>query len=409
MTKPYLDFDKIRTKAYHYNLPEERIAKHPTARRDASKLLLYEQGRLSRKVFRELPEFLSKEDLLVFNETKVIKARLFFRKPTGARIEIFCLEPHTPSDYELAFQSGSGCVWKCAVGNLKKWKTGELVSEMEIRGRLRQIKAKKLSPNAAEVLVQFSWDDDEITFGNIPEAAGKIPIPPYLKRDSEASDHQNYQTVYSRVKGSVAAPTAGLHFTPEVMQALDAKGISKAFVNLHVGAGTFRPVSSQTAAEHEMHSERFSVKTSTLKQLIDMAGTVTAVGTTSVRTLESLYWFGVKQISQDGDMHFLSQNEINSLPKNIPVKEALEALLNYTEQSGEKAFNAATQIFIVPGYDFRVVGKIITNFHLPKSTLLMLVSAFVGEDWKKIYEFALRNDFRFLSYGDSSLLIPKTN
>lgn len=402
-----LDFDKILTEAYNYELPEAQIAKFPAARRDASKLLIYQEGKIEHTVFKGLSDYLRPDDFMVFNETKVIKARLNFRKSTGAKIEVFCLEPHQPSDYEQAFQSGSGCVWKCAVGNLKKWKSGFILSEMQHEGNTIEIRAEKISRNENTVLVKFHWDKPEIQFGDILEQAGKTPIPPYLNRESNSQDSQTYQTVYSRIKGSVAAPTAGLHFTPEVLNKLKQKGIESAFVNLHVGAGTFKPVTSETAKGHSMHSELFSVDLQNLKQIAEKVGKITAVGTTSVRTLESLYWFGVKVLQNDKHLNFLSQTEINDLPQNISASVAFEALIEYTENSGADAFKASTQIFIVPGYEFRTINKMITNFHLPKSTLLMLIGAFTGDDWKEIYSYALQNNFRFLSYGDSSLLIPK--
>ena len=402
-----LDFDKIHTEAYNYELPEAQIAKFPTARRDASKLLIYRGGKIEHTVFKGLSDYLSPDDFMVFNETKVIKARLNFRKSTGAKIEVFCLEPHQPSDYEQALQSGSGCVWKCAVGNLKKWKSGFIFSEMQHKGNPIEIRAKKISRNENTVLVKFHWDKPEIQFGDILEQAGKTPIPPYLNRESNSQDSQTYQTVYSRIKGSVAAPTAGLHFTPEVLDNLKQKGLNSAFVNLHVGAGTFKPVTSETAKGHSMHSELFSVELQNLKQIAENVGRITAVGTTSVRTLESLYWFGVKVLQNDKHLNFLSQTEINDLPQNISASDAFEALIEYTEKSGAEAFKASTQIFIIPGYEFRILNKMITNFHLPKSTLLMLIAAFTGDDWKEIYSYALQNNFRFLSYGDSSLLIPK--
>ncbi len=405
MNSHYLNFKNIYTKSYNYNLPEENIAKFPVKQRDTSKLLIYNKGKIEQNVFSALPDFFNNDDLLVFNETKVIKARIIFRKNTGAKIEVFCLEPYQPADYEQAFQTKSTCVWKCAVGNLKKWKTNLLTTKIEINGKYLTVSAEKLSKGGVETLVRFSWDNEQLNFGDITEAVGKIPIPPYLKRESEKSDVNNYQTVYSRIAGSVAAPTAGLHFTKELMQKLDDKKVKKAFVNLHVGAGTFRPVNSETADQHEMHSEHFIVDRKTIETIIQHRSSITAIGTTSVRTLESLYWFGVKAFEQKNNMSFLAQEEINSLPQSITVQDALSALIDFINKKEKNKFKASTQIFIVPGYKFKLVNKMITNFHLPKSTLLMLVSAFVGEDWRKIYDYALQNKFRFLSYGDSSLLI----
>ncbi len=402
----YLEFKNVFTKSYNYELPEDRIAKYPVAQRDLSKILIYNKGVILQKQFYEMTDFFDEKDLLVFNESKVIKARIIFRKSSGARIEVFCLEPHSPQDYQQVFKAEGTCTWKCAVGNLKKWKSGYINAELDINGQAITLQAEKLSPNATEVLLRFSWDAPGVCFGDIIDAVGKIPIPPYLKRDSETSDLSNYQTVYSRVKGSVAAPTAGLHFTHEVLNRLEEKGTDKVFVNLHVGAGTFRPVNSETADAHDMHTEHFSVDAKTIEKLMSKAGHITAVGTTSVRTLESLYWFGVKASMPESDMSFLGQNEINNLPKGMAVEDALENLLNYIRRSDKDYFASSTQIFIVPPYKFKLTNKMITNFHLPQSTLLMLVSAFVGDDWKKIYDFALENKFRFLSYGDSSLLIP---
>lgn len=405
-----IDFGNVRTADFDYRLPESRIAKYPLTPRDASKLLVYDCGEISHDIFGSLPHYIGQSDLMVFNETKVINARLNFRKPTGAQLEVFCLEPLSPSDYEQAFQAGSGCIWKCAVGNLKKWKAGLIDAQADtFKGKLR-LKAEKLEREDNAVQVKFHWDDPEIQFGDILDASGKIPIPPYLNRESTSDDTEQYQTVYSRIKGSVAAPTAGLHFTPEVLGKLTEKGVPSAFLNLYVGAGTFRPVSSETAKDHRMHSERFSVTLDELMKIKQSAGRITAVGTTSVRTLESLYWLGVKALQKHNSLtHFLSQTEINRLPQTIPADEALSALFYETKKAGKTLFDAATQIFIVPGYRFRLVNKIITNFHLPKSTLLMLTAAFTGEDWKAIYNYALKNNFRFLSYGDSSLLIPKNH
>ena len=399
-------FENIKVSDYDYNLPSEKIAKYPTGKRDSSKLLIYNKGNIKETQFVNIPELFTNDDFLVFNETKVIKARLFFKKPTGAKIEVFCLEPSSPSDYELAFQAGSRCEWKCTVGNLKKWKKGQIVSEQKIGDKTITLFAEKVRKEENAQYVRFIWNDKNISFGDILEKTGKTPIPPYLNRHSEESDTKRYQTVYSKNKGSVAAPTAGLHFTPEIINELTKKGTGTAFVNLHVGAGTFKPVKSDTAKGHTMHSELISVPKETIEQIIANIGKITAVGTTSVRTLESLYWTGIKIISGETDnLLYLNQNEAAELTQDIPPKNSLNAIVEYMTTNNLSRFEMSTQIFIVPGYKFKIISRLITNFHMPKSTLLMLIGAFIGDDWKKVYDYALNNDFRFLSYGDSSILM----
>jgi len=362
---------------------------------------------------------------LVYNNTRVIHARLFFHKETGARIEVFCLEPLTPADYAQNFQSTSSCEWLCMVGNLKKWKKEKLVRELEVKGKHIQLSAEKLETENKAHRIRFSWQvmdatgDEKLTFGDLLDTAGQLPIPPYLNRATEASDEVTYQTVFSRIEGSVAAPTAGLHFTPEVLSAIDQKNILRTEVTLHVGAGTFQPVLTKEMADHIMHSEFISVDRDFLLTLIHHLGHITAVGTTSVRTLESLYWFGYKLIKSP-EIHpdewtldqwyaYKQTSAIESSPKDIRVEtpDAIQALIRYLDQNGMDVFTASTQLLIAPGYQFHVVNAMLTNFHQPNSTLLLLVSAFLGgEEWKRVYEFALNHQFRFLSYGDSSLLIP---
>ncbi|MBR1652675.1 MAG: S-adenosylmethionine:tRNA ribosyltransferase-isomerase [Alloprevotella sp.] len=400
----------IRIADYDYPLPDERIAKYPLAERDASKLLLYRSGDISESTFRRLPDFLPAGSLMVFNNTRVIRARLHFRKPTGATIEVFCLEPHTPADYEQSFSARSGLTWTCLVGNLKRWHEGALVQTLQVEGREIRLTAERLGESGTGHEVRFCWDDDALTFGEVLHAAGALPIPPYLNRATEASDLVTYQTVYSRIKGSVAAPTAGLHFTPRVLAALDAAGVEREEVTLHVGAGTFRPVKSETIGGHEMHSEQFAVRRHTLERLLAHDAACTAVGTTSVRTLESLYFLGCMVHENPGlppeDLR-VAQWQPYERSYDLPATAALEALLRYMDAHGLGTLHAPTQIIIVPGYRFRIVRRMLTNFHQPQSTLLLLVSAFVGEDrWRDIYRYALGHDFRFLSYGDSSLLEP---
>ncbi|MGM0530987.1 MAG: S-adenosylmethionine:tRNA ribosyltransferase-isomerase [Bacteroidota bacterium] len=398
----------LSVKAFDYNLPEEYIAKYPLPNRDESKLLVYNSGRIISDHFRNIPHHLSPGYLLVFNNARVVYARLFFQKTTGANIEIFCLEPLEPPDYASAFKQNHAVRWKCLVGNLKKWKSGELKQTLQIDTRHIHLKARMIHRKENQVIIQFSWDDQSVTFGEILDHAGKVPIPPYLKRESEEIDKNRYQTVYSKIKGSVAAPTAGLHFSDRVMAEMDKKGIQRTELTLHVGAGTFRPVKTETADQHTMHFEHFSISRKTLDQLIKQHGEIIAVGTTSVRTLESLYWIGIKMHEHlvDEDNIGLNQWEHLELPAEMDVPDALKAIKRYLEDTGQEHLNASTQIMITPGYHFRLIRGLITNFHLPKSTLLMLIAAFVGDDWKKIYDYALRNEFRFLSYGDSSLLLP---
>ncbi len=396
----------IAIKDFTYELPDERIAKFPLEKRDESKLLVYEDGTIRQSVFKHLPDFLDSNELMVCNNTRVIQARLIFHKETGARIEIFCLEPVQPHDYVLTFQSTGSCVWKCMVGNASKWKSGLLSKVVEIGGEPITVYAERLETIGNSYNVRFSWKKDGLTFASILDAFGVLPIPPYLHRETVDRDKITYQTVYSKIKGSVAAPTAGLHFTDDVFNDLRKKNIEIEEVTLHVGAGTFQPVKADTIGNHTMHSEWISVKRSTIGK-IRQAGSVVAVGTTSVRTLESLYYIG-KQILENPEIHETDLNVPQWMPyeaeTEIPTDDALAAILNYMERHQLETLSANTQIIIAPGYRFHLVKAIITNFHQPQSTLLLLISAFVGDDWHKIYDYALGNDFRFLSYGDSSLL-----
>ena len=397
--------DNIRIEEYSYSLPESRIAKYPLGQRDLSKLLVYRQGKIMHDTFLNLDHYLTDHDIIVFNNTKVIQARLIFYKETGAKIEIFCLEPVHPSDYALAFQQKKNVTWKCIVGNAKKWKNDILKQKIFVHNTPVELIAQKKYTNGNTREIEFSWSNNNITFSEIIDSVGKTPIPPYLNRDSETIDKERYQTVYSKQKGSVAAPTAGLHFTDQVFEKLQAKNIITEEITLHVGAGTFTPVKSETIDNHEMHTEHFMVNRSTIEQLLN-SNHITVVGTTSVRTIESLYWMGVKLI-KTGNIHLkLDQWEVYNLPNDVSKDEALNFLLSYMKNNQLETLHAATQIMIVPGYTFKMTNVLITNFHQPKSTLLLLIAAFIGNDWEKIYKYALDNEFRFLSYGDSSILIP---
>jgi len=395
---------------YDYSLPDELIAKYPLAKRDISKLLLYKNGSIGESQFSKIADFLPEKCLLVYNNTRVIQARLIFLKETGARIEVFCLEPLTPADYAQSLGATSECTWKCMVGNLKKWKEGRLSKTIAFDRKTCTFEAELLHTEGNTHSIHFSWDNADIHFADILENAGELPIPPYLHRKTEESDLTSYQTVYSKIKGSVAAPTAGLHFTPEVFESLGSKQIETEELTLHVGAGTFQPVKTRDIAEHHMHTEVISVKRSTIAHLLHKNGNIIAVGTTSVRTLESLYYIGI--MLQSMQMQGKDQNNFH-VPQWTPYEEhpeissqdALQNILNYLDVNNLTTLHAETQIMIKPGYRFRIVNGIITNFHQPKSTLLLLVSAFVNGDWKRIYDYALANDFRFLSYGDSSLLL----
>lgn len=399
---------KIKIQEYSYILPDERIAKYPLEKRDSSKLLIYNNGEISQNIFTSLPSYLPEGSLMVFNNTKVVPARLLFRKETGAVIEIFCLEPVDPMDYALSFASVGCCSWNVVIGNARKWKGGDVyficddthkeAQNLNLRAELVQ----KGDNNGS--IVKFKWDGN-VSFSEVLDICGRIPIPPYLNRDTEELDLERYQTLYARIKGSVAAPTAGLHFTDNVLQQVRDKGIDTCNVCLHVGAGTFVPVKSEYIADHKMHTEPFEVTKEFLLKLRDLkdGAKVISVGTTSTRTLESLYFIGVQCI-ENGEPGAVQQWEPYRKDYNYTLKESVGAIIEYMERNGMEKLVARTGIIIVPSYKFRVVDVLVTNFHQPQSTLLLLISAFIGGDWKSVYNYALDNGFRFLSYGDSSLL-----
>ncbi len=401
---------EIQIQDYSYALPDERIAKFPIAERDHSKLLIYNKGEVGEDVFYHLPEHLPQGALMVFNNTKVIQARLHFRKETGALIEIFLLEPAKPADYEQMFQTRDCCQWLCIIGNQKKWKEGALSRTLDINGKQMTITATRKGEAGTSQLIEFQWDGGA-SLAEVIDAIGELPIPPYLNRKAEESDKTTYQTVYSKIKGSVAAPTAGLHFTERVLADLDQRGIEREELTLHVGAGTFKPVKSATIGEHDMHTEYVAVRRHTIERLLAHDGEAIAVGTTSVRTLESLYYMGLKVLRnpdlKEENLHVRQWEPYEEVNGEKPeVKEVLQALLDWMVRNDLTVLHSSTQIIIAPGYDYKIVRMLVTNFHQPQSTLLLLVSAFVKGDWRKIYDYALSHDFRFLSYGDSSLLIP---
>ncbi|MGD0754492.1 MAG: S-adenosylmethionine:tRNA ribosyltransferase-isomerase [Bacteroidales bacterium] len=393
---------------YDYDLPDDRIAQYPVNERDKSKLLVYKDDSISEDIFTNIDEYLPPDSLLVFNNTRVIRARILFQKETGANVEILCLEPISPVDYSLSFSSKKPVEWKCIVGNLKKWKGGILTTPFKYKGNKHNLSSERLQPLGEAWCIRFRWTCKEISFGEALEKTGHIPLPPYIDREDEAQDIERYNTIYSKIKGSVAAPTAGLHFTENVFEKIKARGIKTVELTLHVGAGTFKPIKSRNIYEHEMHCEHFSTDARTIQLVLENQGKVIPVGTTSVRTLESLYWLGVKLIQNPSGSFpdfSLGQWEAYEMETNVSVKESLGALLNYIHERNLICLQASTSIMIVPGYQFRMTNGMITNFHQPRSTLLLLISAWAGSRWKKIYTFALENRFRFLSYGDSSLLL----
>ncbi len=402
----------IRISEFNYPLPDERIAKFPLPVRDQSKLLLYRHGEVTEDIFTSLPDYLPANSLMIFNNTKVIQARLHFHKETGALIEVFCLEPIQPNDYALNFQQTEHAAWLCMIGNLKKWKEGALKREITVKGKPLTLTAERGACHGTSHWVDFRWNNPEITFADILEVFGELPIPPYLNRETQESDKETYQTVYSKIKGSVAAPTAGLHFTPRVLDALREKGVALEELTLHVGAGTFKPVKSEEIEGHEMHTEYISVNRSTLEKLVAHEGKAIAVGTTSVRTLESLYHIGITLLhnpnATEEDLHVKQWQPYETALETAatPAVDALQAIIAYLDRHHMETLHSSTQIIIAPGYEYRIVKAMVTNFHQPQSTLLLLVSAFLHGDWRKIYDYALAHDFRFLSYGDSSLLIP---
>ncbi|WP_439879970.1 S-adenosylmethionine:tRNA ribosyltransferase-isomerase [Pontibacter sp. MBLB2868] len=401
------DPKKLAIKDFVYELPDERIAKFPLPERDQSKLLQYRKGEISDHTFTDLPELLPPHSLLLFNDTKVVQARLLLQKETGGTVEIFCLEPVAPHrEVQLAMQQTGSCTWKCLVGNNKRWKSGPV--KLHFEGGVLQ--AERESRHEGHFFIRFTWQPSELTFAEVLELCGKLPLPPYLNRDLVPEDHTRYQTIYANQQGAVAAPTAGLHFTDRVMNKLQEKGIDTAYLTLHVGAGTFKPVKADTMEAHEMHAEQLFISKQLLQRLLKQIGNpVIPVGTTSMRSLESLYWLGAKVLQQPDlqaqELHVTQWQAYETV--NLPTATAAtEALLQYMERQNTGYLHASTQIIIAPGYTFRICSGLVTNFHQPESTLLLLVSALIGEDWHKVYQHALENDYRFLSYGDSSLLLP---
>ena len=415
----------IHISDYNYDLPDSRIAKFPVSPRDTSKLLIYCHGEISDDIFYNLPKYLPQKSLMVFNNTKVIQARMHFRKETGALIEVFLMEPAAPTDYELMFQTRGECSWLCRVGNLKKWKEGSLVRTFDVAGSTINFKATMrrdiidAKSGGTNYWVDFAWDDPQVSFAEILDAVGELPIPPYLNRETQDSDKTTYQTVYSKIKGSVAAPTAGLHFTDKVLAAIDAAGVRREELTLHVGAGTFKPVKSEEIDGHTMHTEYVCVRRDTLQTLLDYDCCAIAAGTTSVRTLESLYYMGVKlEANPDAaeeDLHVCQWEPYEkadgtpvggNLIDGITPQKAISNIIAWLDKNNLKTLHSSTQIIIAPGYEYKIVKVLVTNFHQPQSTLLLLVSAFLKGDWHNVYDYALSHDFRFLSYGDSSILIP---
>jgi S-adenosylmethionine:tRNA ribosyltransferase-isomerase len=398
----------ININDYDYELPSDCIAQYPVEERDKSQLLIYKGDKIIKDTFKNIDEYLPADSLLVFNNTRVVRARILFQKETGANIEILCLEPLSPFDYSQSFGSKKSVEWKCMVGNLKKWKKGILATPFIYKSNQYYLFAERMQQDGEAWRIKFSWNGSEINFGEVLEAAGHIPLPPYINREDEEEDSERYQTIYSRIKGSVAAPTAGLHFTDRVFDKLIDRGIKRAELTLHVGAGTFQPVKVRNIFEHEMHCEHFSVDAKTIDLLLKYSGKVIPVGTTSVRTLESLYWLGVKLIHHPSDAFSvlsMGQWEAYEMETTVTVNESLGALLDYINERKLNYLSASTSIMIVPGYEFRMTNGMLTNFHQPRSTLLLLISAWAGIRWKDLYNFALENNFRFLSYGDSSLLL----
>jgi len=400
---------EIKIEEYNYHLPDDRIAKYPLAKRDASKLLYFKGERPNSKLFSDLPDLLPENSFLIFNETRVIQARLKFRKSTGATIEIFCLEPHYPTnDFQLAFQQHSPVIWKCMIGNAKRWKSGGLSSEFEFGGRTITLEAEIKERLSDAWLVEFSWNED-IKFHEIIEQNGLTPLPPYLNREAEESDKDRYQTVYAHYDGSVAAPTAGLHFTDNIISKLSDKGIEQEKLTLHVGAGTFKPVSAEHISDHEMHSEHIIVSLNSLENIkarLQNNKTIIPVGTTSMRSLESLFWMALRLEKGDESMQVDQWDPYKlEIPDGFDAIKALDKLIIYLKDNKRESLSGETRLMIAPGYDFKFANGLITNFHQPKSTLLLLVSALIGEKWKLAYNYAMENDFRFLSYGDSCLFL----
>ena len=406
------DIRALRIADYDYPLPDERIAKHPLAQREQCKLLYYKCGQpIEERRFWEVPSLLPERSTLIYNNTRVINARLRFRKETGSTIEIFCLEPVMPRDYEQIFQTTGHCVWQCLVGNSKRWKQGPLTQTVTIDGREVTLSATRGQQRGNAWEIAFDWEGAmaQYTFADVLQAIGEIPIPPYLNRGTEQSDTTDYQTVYSHIDGSVAAPTAGLHFTDGVLHECDQRGIARREITLHVGAGTFQPVKSEHIGDHPMHYEFISVPRDVILDIINASGPIIAVGTTSVRTLESLYYIGqILEGHPDADEEALTVTQWMpyTTPCQIPTRKALQNIVDYLDRHHADTYMGSTQLMIAPGFQYRIVGGMITNFHQPQSTLLLLVAAFVGNDqWRPMYDYAMQHDFRFLSYGDAQLLL----
>lgn len=400
--------EEIKISEFKYFLPDEKIAQYPLANRDSSKLLVYKNGNIDVDFFNGIDNYIPENSLIIFNNTKVIPARLIFHKETGARIEIFCLEPFSDSkDYQLEFHKIKKSRWKCFVGNASKWKSGKVKSVFLYEGKEGMLTAEVTDKILDEYVIEFCWTPEKLSFGEIIELSGKIPLPPYIRRETEESDKENYQTVYAKIEGSVAAPTAGLHFTDSIFEKLKSKNCTFDYLTLNVGAGTFKPVKAEFAGEHKMHNESFCVSESLIKNILEyQKRNIIAVGTTTLRTLESLYWYGVKLLKNEKEIFMIEQwypyeNE------QVSLEESFRVVLNKMKKENNKILCGNTELMIVPGYKFSTADIIITNFHLPGSTLLLLIAAFIGSDWKKVYDYALKNDFRFLSYGDSSILFKK--
>jgi S-adenosylmethionine:tRNA ribosyltransferase-isomerase len=399
----------LSIKDFTYSLPEERIAKYPLAERDASKLLIYKNGNITEEIYRNIADHIPSDALLVFNDTKVVEARLLFQKPTGGVIEIFCLEPHEQyPDITTAMMQHEKVQWHCLIGGASKWKHGQILEKkINYKSKDLVLNARYIEKTGESFIVELSWNDQSLSFAEVLHLFGAIPLPPYIKREAEISDTERYQTVYAHYEGSVAAPTAGLHFIETIFKKLKEKNINKDFVTLHVGAGTFKPVKTEVMKDHEMHAEYFTVSKSTIQNLVDhLDKNIVAVGTTSLRTLESLYWLGVKKSTDDRpQMIEITQWEVyDDKEKHISPKDALKNLIKWMTAKDLNILTAKTQIIIAPCYQFKIVNGLITNFHQPQSTLLLLVAAFIGQTWKEVYNYALENNFRFLSYGDGSLL-----
>ncbi|MCB0806873.1 MAG: S-adenosylmethionine:tRNA ribosyltransferase-isomerase [Bacteroidales bacterium] len=403
---------RVKIDEFNYTLPQEKIAGFPLQQRDQSKLLIIQDGILHENIFASIDQYLPHDSLLVFNQSKVVQARLIFKKESGAAIEIFCLEPVLPTnEIQQAFECGSGVSWKCLVGNSKRWKKGQLRKTFLIDDVTCTLIAERTAQHDDHSLINFTWKPEHFSFSEVLQQSGLTPLPPYLNRKPVDSDKDRYQTIYAKAEGSVAAPTAGLHFTPEVFEKISRNNITIADVTLHVGAGTFKPVSAETVDDHEMHTEQILIKKQTIEALLtNLPQPVTATGTTTMRTLESLYWHGVKIIAgESGQLIDIKQWDPYQKWPKIKLEESLQACLKVMERNQLDFLHGQTQLMILPGYCFRVTDVLITNFHMPRSTLLLLVAAFIGEEWKKAYDYALKNDFRFLSYGDACLFFRKEN